>query len=126
MNILEKFLEIVLKVKIAFAQTGGAQPITPGGAQPISGGGNITLQSPIQTTDIYSLLNRIADYLIWIAVPITTIMILYGAFQILTAAGDPAKAKSGRSTIIYAIVGLMIVVISKGVVYIIKEILGTN
>ncbi len=92
----------------------------------IIGETNITLQSPIQTTDIYSLLNRIADYLIWIAVPITTIMILYGAFQILTAAGDPTKAKNGRSTIIYAVVGLMIVVISKGVVYIIKEVLGAS
>ncbi|PIR44112.1 hypothetical protein COV23_01605 [Candidatus Wolfebacteria bacterium CG10_big_fil_rev_8_21_14_0_10_31_9] len=90
-----------------------------------TGGG--TLPNPLSpTSDIYALLDRITDYLILIAAPIATVMILWGAFQILTAAGDMKKVNSGKDTIIWSIVGFFIVIISKGATYLIKDILGAN
>lgn len=123
--ILEKFFEGLLKIKIVFAQYGGGGPGSYGGGSP---GGGEFLPNPLgQGTDIYDLLNRIAfNYLLPIAAPIAVIMIIYGAFQILTAAGDVEKVKTGRKTIIYAAVGLGIVLLSTGIVAIIKEILGAK
>lgn len=106
-------------IKKTFAQVGGGTGS--------SGGSGLNIPNPLgEGTTIYSLLDRIVNYLIYIAIPITTVMILYGAFQILTAAGNPEKAKTGRSTILYAAMGLGIVIISKGITYIIKEILGAK
>lgn len=109
--------------KKAFAQVGGGTG-TGGGT---SGSGLKEFPNPLgEGTTIYSLLDRIVNYLIYIAIPITTVMIIWGAFQILTAAGNPEKAKTGRTTVLYAAMGLGIVIISKGVTYIIKEILGAK
>ncbi len=104
-----------------------AQALDIGGDTSSNGKSGLTFKNPLgEGTTIFSLLDRIVDYLIYIAVPITTIMIFYGAFQILTAAGNPEKAKAGRATVLYAAMGLGIVIISKGVSYIIKEILGAK
>ncbi len=113
---------MLLSIKTVFA---AIEPVGRAGIEP---GGNEFLPNPLgQGTDIYDLLNRIAfNYLLPIAAPIAVIMIIYGAFQILTAAGDVEKVKTGRKTIVYAAVGLGIVLLSTGIVAIIKEILGAK
>lgn len=114
-TIFEKFLTWSLNIRIAFAD--GGATVTTGQ----------TLPNPLgEGTTIYGLLERIMGYLMDLAIPIVTIMILYGAFQILTAAGDPKKAENGKNTIIYALVGFMIVLLAAGIPYIIKEILGAS
>jgi len=73
------------------------------------------------------LLERIVQYLsLYIAPPIVTLMIFWGAFQILTAAGNPEKITSGRKTITYAVIGYVIILIGWGFVSIIKEVLGVR
>lgn len=105
-------------IKKALANGGG---VNPGGIvipNPIcAGGGNCTI------TDI---LEKIVGYLILIGAPITAIMVIYGAFQILTAGGDPEKFKTGKNTIIYAAVGYGIILISFGIISLIKELLGAQ
>ena len=51
-------------------------------------------------------------------------MILIGGFQILTAKDSPEKVKSGRATIMYAVIGFVIILISKGVALILLNIIG--
>ena len=51
-------------------------------------------------------------------------MILIGGFQILTARGDPGQITSGRKTITYAVIGFLIILLSKGVALILLEIIG--
>lgn len=111
MEIFYKVLSWVLKIQSARA--GGAP-------------GSIELTSPTGNQTILDLLKRIATYAYWIAFPIAVIMILYGAFQILTAAGDPNKVSSGRKTIIYTLVGLVIVIVAAGLPSLIQQILGVS
>ena len=88
------------------------------------GTGGTGIQNPVAAGDIYTLLQNIASYLITIAIPVVLIMILWGAFLILTSAGDTEKVKKGRQAIIYAIVGLIFVLISTGIPMIIQNLLG--
>ena len=73
---------------------------------------------------IMGILEKISLYLLWIGAPIVTIMIIYGAFQILTAGGKPEQAKKGGQTILYAAIGYDIILVSWGVVSLVKELLG--
>lgn len=115
-TVFEKLLSWALNIKTAFADT------TIG-----TGDSGQTLPNPLgEGTTVYSLLDRIMGYLLGLAIPIATVMILYGAFLILTAAGDPKKAEDGKKTIIYALVGFGIVLLASGIPYIIKEILGAS
>lgn len=101
-------------VKIAFAQSIGG-----------SGNNGTDLPNPLGTTSAAAVLQKIITYLITISIPIVTIMVLIGAFQILFAGGDTEKFTTGRRTIIYAAVGFAIVLAGTGIIAIIKQLLST-
>lgn len=84
------------------------------------------LPNPLKTENITDLINQVTTYLIMIAAPIVTIMVIVGAFQILTAGGNPEKFKKGKQTIFYAVIGFSIVLIAKGITALIKQLLGAK
>lgn len=100
--------------KVALAVTPGAN-VTPGGG---------VLVNPLGDKTIIEVINSILNYLMYISAPILAIMILIGGFQILTAKGEPGKIVSGKQTITYAIIGFLIILVSKGVALIILKIMG--
>lgn len=109
-----------------------AQAACPGGGQ--SGGegqlpGNVfDLKSlnPLKSCDITDLLNKIANGLLIISIPIATIMILVGAFQMLTAAGNPENFEKGKKTILYAAIGLGVLLLAKVIIAILQSVLGVK
>lgn len=66
----------------------------------------------------------ITDWIFIIIVILVVIFILFGAFNILTAGGSPEKVNSGRSYIIYAVVGMIIALIAKLIPMIARSIVG--
>jgi hypothetical protein len=55
---------------------------------------------------------------------IAVIMIVWGGFTYLTAAGDPEKAGKAKTIIVYALVGIAIALFAKALPSIIKSIMG--
>ena len=70
------------------------------------------------------ILVKILDFVFYLAIPLTSIMVLWGGFQILTAAGNPEKVKTGGKTVLYAAVGFAVVILSKAVSYLITDIIS--
>lgn len=87
-----------------------------------SGGIIPPLINPIGCEDFKCVAERIIDLLIMIAAPLTAILVLIGGFQMITAAGDPAKFGTGKKTILYSAIGFVIVLLAKGVVTLIKNV----
>ncbi len=77
-------------------------------------------------TNICDLLSNITDFLLLVVAPLAGLMILWAAFQILIAAGNPIKFATGMRTITYALIGLGVVILSKGIVAIIIDLLGAG
>lgn len=106
-------------------QTGGGSGsgdgTTGGGIAP---GSNITIQNPLKVGTVPELLDAIANFLFIVSIPLVTIMILLGAFQLLTAAGNEDRIKRGRRTITWAIVGLAVILIAGGIATLVANILG--
>lgn len=85
----------------------------------------ITITNPLVGYNTVSeLICGIAGALAVIAGAIAVIMVLYGAFQILTAGGEPKKFEEGKHTIIYAAIGLAVVLLAGGIVSLVGNILG--
>lgn len=84
---------------------------------------NVTFTSPFGNATLTDVLNRLIDYAILVVSPLAAVMILWGAFQILTSRGDPKKVVTGRQTIIYALGGLVIVVLARGLVAIFRGLI---
>lgn len=93
-------------------------------AQTTGGSPSFSIDNPLGTTSIVQIINNVLNYLIYISVPILALMILIGGFQILTARGDPGQITSGRKTITYAVIGFLIILLSKGVALILLDIMG--
>ncbi len=66
----------------------------------------------------------ITDWIFIAVVSLAGIMILIGAFNIVTAGGSPEKVNTGRSFIILAVVGLIIALIAKLIPAIAKNMIG--
>jgi Type IV secretion system pilin len=96
-----------------------------------TGSNSITLINPLacgSSSDpgLVCIANAIWTALFTISIPIVSVMVIVGAFQILTAAGNPEKVTKGRNTIIYAAVGFAIILLAGAVVTIIQNILGVK
>lgn len=81
------------------------------------------LDNPLGCGDFKACLDKIMPYFLAIAVPIASIMIIYGGFQMMTAAGDPQKFTAGKKTLLYAAIGLGVVLSAEGIVAMIQKIL---
>lgn len=121
---------LVLMIMPQFLMTASAQ-ITAPAPSPSSGTGSqsgsqtITLPNPLGATQtIPQLIGRIVDWLILIAsIAILPFMIIWGAYQLLMAGSNPEKVIEGRHTITWAIVGYGLLLLSKGIEYIIQDVL---
>lgn len=86
----------------------------------------IKIPNPLKINSISELIDRIVNWLIFIGAPILTFLIIIGAFQILTAAGNEEQVTAGRKTITYAVIGYALLLISKGVTMIIAQLFGVG
>lgn len=112
-------LATILSIPITFAVGGSTIPTTP--TTPIGG---VTFDSPFGTGGtVQSVLNNLIDYATLIAAPIATVMVIYGAFQILTASGNPSQVAAGGKTIKYALGGIALVVVARLLVSIVSGII---
>ena len=97
-------------------------------AQPAGGDNPITIPNPLgQGATIAPLLTRVTDFLVLIAIPILSLMVLIAAFYMLTAGGDEKKFELGKKVLLYAVIGFAILLVSEGLIKLIESILvGEN
>jgi hypothetical protein len=81
------------------------------------------LVDPLCGLTLAQVVQKITAVIAVIVAPIATIMVIYGGFQMITAAGDPERFGKGRKTLLYAAIGVAVTLIASQVVQIIQVIL---
>jgi hypothetical protein len=74
------------------------------------------------------MLDAVYTIVDWIFIGLVALVALFtilGAFDILTAAGDPEKVSKGRGKIMYAMIGLAVALLSRAVPSLVKALIGT-
>lgn len=66
--------------------------------------------------DVNNLVASIVDIFSWVVGVIAVIMIIVGGLKYITAAGDSNSVSSAKNTILYAIVGLVVVAFAQIIV----------
>ncbi len=84
------------------------------------------LKNPLGTDSFEDLIERVIDWLIRISAPILVIVIIWGAFLMMTAGGNENKYTQGKKTITYAVIGFAIILLARGLIMVVKEFLGVN
>lgn len=80
--------------------------------------------NPSKISTIEELLEAIINFVYAMSFPIVTGVVLYAAFVMMTSQGKPEQFNRGITIIIYAAIGFLVVLLSKGIVFIIQSIFG--
>ena len=66
----------------------------------------------------------VTNWIFYILTLVAVLMIIYGGFTYIAAAGDPAKATKGKTVLTLSIIGLAIALLAKFVPALVKFVLG--
>ncbi|MDD4990430.1 MAG: pilin [Candidatus Pacebacteria bacterium] len=67
----------------------------------------------------------VTNWVFYIMTIVAVLMIVFGGFTYITAAGDPTKAGKGKGILMFAIIGLAIALIAKLIPSLVRFIIGT-
>jgi len=66
--------------------------------------------------DIGIIFTDLINWFAWFIAVVSVVMGLYSGFLFITSSGDEAKLKKARDTFIYTIIGIVVAIISFGIV----------
>ena len=79
----------------------------------ITGGATSTSCGTSSDSTVSNLTHTVTNLLSIAVGVVSVVMIIIGGIKLATSGGDPSKAKSGRSTVIYALIGLAVAVLAQ-------------
>lgn len=81
----------------------------------------IELFNPLKNESLDSLLATILQGLTALAIPVVTIMIIIGAYYLITAGGNPSRVSKGKDYILWAVVGFAVLLLATSITTIISN-----
>jgi hypothetical protein len=86
----------------------------------------VEFQNPLEYETFGELIDAIIKFIFYIAVVVVPLMLIIGAFYLLTAAGDPKKIGTGKNVIIYTLIGLVVIMLARGLIAVIESVIGVK
>lgn len=87
---------------------------------------DVKINNPIKAGSIEEIIENVINFFFTIALIICPLIIIVGGFMMVTSGGDPGKVETGKKMVYYALIGLGIVVLAKGFVLALKQILNVK
>lgn len=86
----------------------------------------IKIENPLKYETFDKLVEAIINFIFNIALVLAPLMIIIGAFYFITAGGIPEKIKTGKTIITYTLIGLVIVLLAKGIIVVLRQAIGVR
>jgi lysylphosphatidylglycerol synthetase-like protein (DUF2156 family) len=84
------------------------------------------IDNPVSGTDLGSVLSSVINALLLFAGAVAVLFLIIGGFRYVVSAGSPDQVEGAKKTILYAIVGLIIIFIAFVLVQLIQNYLGVT
>jgi hypothetical protein len=81
-------------------------------------------QNPAKLEDIMIIAEKVLNIIVLLAGFAVFMMLIVGGFQYLTAGGDPKKTQAASSTLTFAIIGLVVVLLAWFIMLFIEKFTG--
>lgn len=85
--------------------------------------GQICIENPLCAKSFEDLLNSIINFIFYVAMAITPIMIMIAGFFLLTAGGDPKRVDTAKKIILWTVIGLAIILFARGLISVLRQIM---
>lgn len=86
----------------------------------------IIIRNPLQATTTEVIIDNLIDFIFNIAIVLAPLMIIIAGFLFVTAGGNSEQINRAKAIIIWTAVGFLIILLSRGIMGIIKTILGVR
>jgi len=77
-------------------------------------------------TDVFEVIDNIVKYAYGIFLAAAVLSIIIAAYYFITSAGEPEKITRAKYFLLYTLIGVLVAVLSKGLVALIKKIAGVE
>lgn len=75
---------------------------------------------------LFSTINYVVNWLFMAIMIIVVILILVGAFTLITASGSEEGVAKGRNYIVFALIGVAVALLARALPYLIRSIMGVT
>lgn len=86
--------------------------------------GKVCICNPLTTTKFTDVVDRILNILFFVAIAVAPVMVIVAGFRFLTGGGNPETIQGARQMLVWTGVGFGIILLSKGLVIILRNIIG--
>jgi len=86
----------------------------------------IRIENPLEAGSFEEIVDNLIDFIFKIAIVVAPLMVIVGGFLFLTAGGNIQQVSRARNLLIWTAIGFLIVLLSKGILAIINQILGVK
>ena len=80
--------------------------------------------APTIKFDLWALLDQATNWFFGIVIAIAAIMLIAAGFTYVTSGGDSGKMQNALNRVIYALIGVAIALLAKGLIYLICNFLN--
>lgn len=84
----------------------------------------ISFDNPLDTDSFTGIIDSLVDYIFIIAIVLAPLMIIIGGSLFITAGGNVSQIEQAKKIITWTAIGLLIILLAKGITSIIKSMLG--
>jgi hypothetical protein len=109
-------LSITMATSVSADNCAGVPSAIAGGAANASGGSVACGATDNTTSTVQNLAKEIVNIFSIIVGAASVVMIIYGGFRYITSGGDSSRVGNAKNTLIYAVVGLIIVALAQVIV----------
>lgn len=118
-------IKFAMPLLAGVAIVGGLLFVSPDATAQIDAGLGAAGAGMEQGADIDGTVGNFVNLFLYVVGVVAVIMIIYGGFQFLTSAGDSSKAGKARSTILYALIGLIVAALAYAIInFVMDEIVA--
>ena len=79
---------------------------------------------PQTGVELLSIAESIGDWIFTGFLVFAAILIVFAAFQFAKGGGDPAQVAAAKKNIIFAVIGVIIALLSRGMIMVVRSVLG--
>lgn len=98
--------------------------LAAGGTSTKGNGGSISIPNPLGgTSNLSALIQSIAWDIYHLAFILAFIMLVWGGIQYIMSGGNSGKIQNAKNTILYAVIGIAVVLIGRGFITLIQNLL---
>ncbi len=83
-----------------------------------------SIDNPLGNKTIIDLIRNIINFIFRLSLPVGALMIVISGYYFMTSNGDPEKIKKGKDTIIWTLVGILVIFLSLAIIDGLKNAIG--